>query len=894
MKRNRNLSLTVVIAFLSTVCNMAAQESLLKYTPIGTTTASVESTSQDIVGVITVPEKVEIDGKTYTVTDVPKYGFFGCKQLTEVKLPETIISLGSNAFRMSGIQSINIPKATEFIGYYTFHNCESLTSISVSEGNEYFLTIDGVLIDKSHCLRAIPNKFEEYIVPEEITILGEDAFCGSSKLKRLIIPNTIKCVLEETAGGCNNLEEVIWEADYPKIPKCCFASCWALKSFVIPENVREIGEDCFFGCGNLKSITIRHSMPIGITDTTFPEACYENTTLYVPTGSVVSYRKVANWRNFQHIEEMDMPGIEPEKNIYLALEDNQMILGYYNWDLNQSNDDLYGGIGEGTHYAYIGFNKEWMTAFKGNRIRNIRFSLKDTTNVYDMRVFIGSSHHQEDLCSQPVQELKTGWNEVELSSPYLIMGDNIFVGVAYKQHEFGNFPLNWIYGYGGKGSFYKYSMVDSWPNGPEYEFDDYGDEYHYALALQCLVEGDQLPQEEAQVVGMRLNEKYRKQGETLSGIYSIRNIGKKKIENIELQAYINGKEHPITITEGRFPHQSDIVQKDMKFNINLDQPYEIGEKELKVEIKSINGHQPQFAEDDLRQQSFMLYSQAMDRQKVLIDYFTSSGCGNSYWGVEKINRLNTQRSAATIVCYFRGIGNETCEEYIELLISGFPTIFVNRFAYNGDKVLLNMNGNSELEWYDFAVATPAFANVNIGSKYNSDSRQLHVNVFGTRCSDFTNIEKEAFLTVLLTEDSIITEQRWYSTVVPEFRHDNVLRTRLTETWGNPVVWSGDTYNMDFISTIPVDWNPDKMHIVAFLAKPFKGSNFDEMGIINCNDAWVGGNSVVTSIETLQHSEHTVNENIYTMSGQLIGQGTPSHLNLRPGIYLINGQKIVVR
>ena len=891
------LKLLLVLAFLTSTSMLKAQESLLKYTPINSAQAAVESTSKDIAGVITVPETVVIEGQTYTVTQVESFAFRDCKKLSEVRLPASVIIIGSYAFERSGIRKMNIPKATQRVYNNAFSNCDNLTSFSVSEGNAHFYTIDGVLVGGEgyvgESLIALPNIFEDYTIPEKITSIFDGAL-SCSKLKRLTVPKSVTDYIGMyIAANCANLEEVTWEANSPIIPYGSFYNCKSLKSFTVPGNVRELESDCFRECESLRSITIRHTAPIAIFEDTFSQDCFENATLYVPTGSSALYAKASYWRNFQHIEEVDMPDVELVENHYVALEDNQMILGYYNTERTQSGDDLYGGLGEGTHYAYIGFPKEWMVAYKGNSIRNIRFSLKETTNIYDVRAFIGSSELKEDLCSQPKQDLRVGWNEVELASPYLITGDSIFLGVSYKLHEYGDFPLEWIYDWGSEGSFYKYDAEEILDGNVVYVYSNYGKKKR-ALAMQCLVEGNHLPQEAVQVYDMKLNEKYRKHGESVTGTLYLRNIGQQPINQLELQATVDGKDCPISITQAWFPYPNDFLSTRLYFSVDPDPSITSGEKDLKVRVKSVNGNLSQFADYQSRQQSFLLYSQAMDRQKVLVDYFTSTICGNAYWGVEMAHHLKKQRPAASIVCYLRGSGNEVCEEYIDQLISGFPTIYVNRFAYKGDQQLLNMNGHDELEWYDNAVSTPTFANVNINSDFDCDSRQLHVNVSGTRSSDFVNIEHEACLTVLLTEDSIFTEQQWYNEQLSEFQHDDVLRARLTEQWGNPVEWIGDNYNMDFNFTIPDDWKPAKMHIIAFLSKPFNGSNYDEMDVINCNDAPMGGASDNTAVKTIEHARQNASQKVYTLSGQFVGQSPFSKLHLHPGVYLMDGRKVIVR
>ena len=43
-----------------------------------------------------------------------------CGQLTDIKIPDTVTSIGKNAFYMSGLTSIKIPNTVTSIGEYAF------------------------------------------------------------------------------------------------------------------------------------------------------------------------------------------------------------------------------------------------------------------------------------------------------------------------------------------------------------------------------------------------------------------------------------------------------------------------------------------------------------------------------------------------------------------------------------------------------------------------------------------------------------------------------------------------------------------------------------------------------------------------------------------------------
>lgn len=115
---------------------------------------------------------------------------------------------------------------------------------------------------------------------------------------------------------------------------------------------------------------------------------------------------------------------------------------------------------------------------------------------------------------------------------------------------------------------------------------------------------------------------------------------------------------------------------------------------------------------------------------------------------------------------------------------------------------------------------------------------LDLTVSGERNEDFLPVEGWTNLTVLLVEDDIISGQAGY---VGPYHHPAVLRTAISDIWGDPVQWTGDKYemhysmSMDDLTNCGGSWNIENMRVVAFLGKPFTGDNYDEICVVNCNE-----------------------------------------------------------
>ena len=138
--------------------------------------------------VVMIPEKiggysvVAIGGKCFekqslkgvvipeTVTSIGNNAFQGCKNLTSVtfKGAPATITVGNNAFQnCSSLKFINLP-ATKKIGSLAFDSCTSLEKISLELGTEEIA---------DYCFRNC-TALKEVEIPETVTVIGQGAFSG--------------------------------------------------------------------------------------------------------------------------------------------------------------------------------------------------------------------------------------------------------------------------------------------------------------------------------------------------------------------------------------------------------------------------------------------------------------------------------------------------------------------------------------------------------------------------------------------------------------------------------------------------------------------------------------------------------------------------------------------
>jgi hypothetical protein len=103
------------------------------------------------------------------------------------------------------------------------------------------------------------------------------------------------------------------------IGQSAFQSCSGLESITIPNSVTSIGEGAFAEC-SINRLTVYATTPpsggasCGINNGT----C----TLYVPEGSIDSYRAAAWWKDFVNIQAIQEPKLQEYTILYVDKDEN--------------------------------------------------------------------------------------------------------------------------------------------------------------------------------------------------------------------------------------------------------------------------------------------------------------------------------------------------------------------------------------------------------------------------------------------------------------------------------------------------------------------------------------------------------------------------------------------
>ncbi len=85
---------------------------------------SYDSYSKEYTGSVVIPESVNYNNVTYSVTSIGPYAFYVCSGLTSITIPNSVTSIGKWAFSYCiGLTSVTIPNSVTGITEYAFSDC---------------------------------------------------------------------------------------------------------------------------------------------------------------------------------------------------------------------------------------------------------------------------------------------------------------------------------------------------------------------------------------------------------------------------------------------------------------------------------------------------------------------------------------------------------------------------------------------------------------------------------------------------------------------------------------------------------------------------------------------------------------------------------------------------
>jgi hypothetical protein len=233
-------------------------------------------TSKESLKTITLPN---------TITSIGSNAFHSCYNLTNIIIPNSVVSIGNFAFAYCGkIGEVTITSSVSSIGDDAFSGCYGLTSLNI---------MNGVTSIGSNAFKNCVN-LTSITIPSSVISIGSNAFRFSRGLTKIIV-DADNSNYSSVGGVLFNKDQttlIYYPYNQPlryytipgtvtSIGNNAFEMCSVLTSITIPNTVKTIGEYAFSWSG-LTSVTIPNSVT-SIAENTFL-GCHSLTSLTMGSG----------------------------------------------------------------------------------------------------------------------------------------------------------------------------------------------------------------------------------------------------------------------------------------------------------------------------------------------------------------------------------------------------------------------------------------------------------------------------------------------------------------------------------------------------------------------------------------------------------------------------------
>ena len=171
----------------------------------------------------------------------------GCRNLTTIAFPESLISIGAFAFNGSGLTTVSLPAHITSVGNGAFSRCTALESASIDNA--------GVIGDYAFLGDTM---LSSVTLGQGVNTIGNGAFSGCTALKAITTASNcaITTIGAEAFAG-SGLESINLSA----MPQLTHIGAWAfsntaLQEINVPSSVKTMGDGIFFYNSQLTQATL--------------------------------------------------------------------------------------------------------------------------------------------------------------------------------------------------------------------------------------------------------------------------------------------------------------------------------------------------------------------------------------------------------------------------------------------------------------------------------------------------------------------------------------------------------------------------------------------------------------------------------------------------------------
>lgn len=514
-------------------------------------------------------------------------------------------------------------------------------------------------------------------------------------------------------------------------------------------------------------------------------------------------------------------------------------------------------VGNATVSGAIVLPAEKLARFKDADVVGIRVGLVTADGISDLCGWVRTSLDGDDLDVSDSVVPEAGWNTIPLSGGLKVDGQPLAVGFSFKQTKGvkcisvvgeNNDDARWI---AKNGNWERTSREG-------------------ALSVELIVEGEDVPLYDMEIVSVEGCELPVKAGEAMKFDVTVRNIGFGDQTFYSIGYDIDGR--PGTGYDIQTPFFEYGDTDVMTVNIPSDAVMPDELSYLTLTLSCEDG----YLDNNTLRIPVGSYTRSLPR-RVLVEEFTTEECANC---PRAINTLKQCEEAGygdrmTVVAHHVGYYTDflTVEEDKQNLWffdpagkegTFAPAVMLDRTAPAGKSVPVQSIGyfNDFEPLLKAAVDVPAFADIKLYIPQVTNGNTIEAIVNLEKLPILDVCAEQQRLTLYVVEDNIpMMHQAGISS--SSFTHSHVFRKCITDIWGDPVRWTDNKASMQYSIEMDPAWNRSDVSVVAFLHS-HDMNDATKCRVFNTATSAASGS---TGVDTLSSADSgPVKEILHTTSG----------------------------
>ncbi|MBQ0068803.1 MAG: leucine-rich repeat protein [Bacteroidales bacterium] len=213
-----------------------------------------------------------------TVTAIGDYAFKGHAGLQSIELPNSLKTIGFEAFASTGLRRLVIPDSVTTIEDHAFYTCTHLRSITIGAGVTSIAdgcfggakganALSEVIYNARNCSFNSKmgtaakgwfgdNMLTKIVIGSEVERIPAGFVYNQTSITTITLPEGVTAIDDYAFYGCTGLVDINLGQKLETVGQYAFYGCNNLESLSLPNTLTTIGNFAFYGCAKVQEVTI--------------------------------------------------------------------------------------------------------------------------------------------------------------------------------------------------------------------------------------------------------------------------------------------------------------------------------------------------------------------------------------------------------------------------------------------------------------------------------------------------------------------------------------------------------------------------------------------------------------------------------------------------------------